>query len=163
MDLGIQSDFFWAYAHMLDAIGELLSEVTTWGEGCPCHKRALEIRGVSRHVRGNQLADEIGQRVCPLRTCMAPACAAGELKDLLRTLLGRCNACLLVVPAMSVLSEQVERDVLNDFARARASQVQANASKPCRAVARESRSRRKGGMRRREDFRWEARSRGDPR
>ena len=120
VDLGIQSDFFWAYAHMLDAIGELLSEVTTWGEGCPCHKRAPEIRGVSRHVRGNQLADEIGQRVCPLRTCMAPACAAGELKDLLRTLLGRCNACLLVVPAMSVLSEQVKRDVLNDFARARA-------------------------------------------
>ena len=31
VDLGIQSDFVWAYAHMLDAIGELLSEVTTWG------------------------------------------------------------------------------------------------------------------------------------
>ena len=43
VDLGIQSDFFWAYAHMLDAIGELLSEVTTWGEGCPCHKRAPEV------------------------------------------------------------------------------------------------------------------------
>ena len=50
VDLGIQSEFFWAYAHMIDAIGELLSEVTTWGEGCPCHKRpqdSEELRGTS--------------------------------------------------------------------------------------------------------------------
>ena len=119
-DEAIRSDFFWAYAQMLDSIGELLGGICRWGEGCPCHPASPELRGLSRHARANQLEQEIGIRLCPLRSCMAPACAAGSLQTLLQRLLGQSNACLLLLPAMAPLSEAAKADVVGDFARARA-------------------------------------------
>ena len=42
-DEAIRSDFFWAYAQMLDSIGELLGGICRWGEGCPAtlHPRSF--------------------------------------------------------------------------------------------------------------------------
>ena len=121
-DEAIQCDLFWAYCHMIDAVGEVLAEVQRFAESCPCHYVQARPEGVarhSRHDRGTDMMRRIGQRLCPLRSCQAPACAAGFIDTLLGRLLSRSSHFLLFHSCMTPLSISDRSTVLQDFAAAR--------------------------------------------
>jgi len=119
-DDGITSVFFWAYAHMVDVIGEAVQELQRWCESCPCHYDHPHFRGVTRHERRVRMSDALGRCSCPLAGCWAPALAAGYLKTVLETILNLCNVTVLMHPAMNVLSESQRAQIMADFATARA-------------------------------------------
>ena len=119
VDEAIRSDVFWCYCHMMDAIGEVLQDVQTWGEACPCHWRGIgAFKGKSRHLRKKEMIKKFGT-LCPLRGCQAPACAAGQLRVTLTRFLDASNVCLLAHPSMEPLTQSERSRIMQEFAHAR--------------------------------------------
>ena len=73
----ILSTWFWAYATMLDVLGEGLDNVMHWAEGCPCHWVERRLQGPSRHSARRKKTKH--KDPCPLSGMRAPELAAGML------------------------------------------------------------------------------------
>lgn len=118
-DSAIRSDLFWAYCVMLDMVGECFESMARWGESCPCHSEKVELQGMSRWKRGRAMMQDIGKVSCPMRSCRAPCCAAGEHFRHLHRLVHTTNNTLLWNPCIARLSAVDRALVLGDFGRAR--------------------------------------------
>ena len=59
-DEAIQSGLFWAYARMVQKVGEVLHELAVWGESCPCHWDQAVTHGRAPHVRRQQFQNTFG-------------------------------------------------------------------------------------------------------
>ena len=110
-----RSSYFWAYANALDRIGECLSSLAHWAEGCPCHSGLPVPRGPARH-HSRQVARP---PACPLASRRAPECASGALREIMRRMFDIVNASLAICPSMLPCSEEERARILAEFARAR--------------------------------------------
>lgn len=117
-DEAIRNQLFWAYLRMVDRLGEALSAISGWSEGCPCHSAAPALQGPRRHTVGG-LRARIDAEACPLSTRRAPECAAGNFKALLVQLLRIVNSSVLLDPATLRCSEEQRTVLMCDFQCAR--------------------------------------------
>ena len=118
-DEGIRSHRFWAYSHMIDIVGSVLEQLARWAEGCPCHPVEAGVETAARHLRRRTLRERLGMDKCPLCSCKAFACAAGEALQFLDQLFVLANSTLLLLACMAPLDEESRSCVMNDFAQAR--------------------------------------------
>lgn len=114
VDSSIRSNFWWAYAYMVDCLGECIELMAKSGEGCMCHPKDPEFQSVERHKPKERRAHR--RPSCPMRTMNAPAFAAGEWLDILNSLLRRGQANLFLHPAIAILSPEERTAIMEDFA-----------------------------------------------
>ena len=88
VNAAITSDVFWAYARVIDLLGEVLDYIMKFGEACPCHSPRLRFEGPARHSARRRMAvRKKKQRLpCPLSGMRVPELAAGALDDILELL-----------------------------------------------------------------------------
>ena len=107
----VKADYFWAYLHMVDLIGEMLEMVMGWSERCPCHWVPKDFVGPKRHtpkqLQAHRAKKTSAVRACPLAGMRAPELAVGELRALLDTFWREGYAGLLQNPCVMRLPEQV--------------------------------------------------------
>ena len=60
VDQTIQDVMFWSYVRAMDFVSEVLDEIVTWAEGCPCHSNDPSLKGASRHFRTRQFRERVG-------------------------------------------------------------------------------------------------------
>ena len=111
----IVSNLFWAYLQMLSLVGAVLLHVSSWAEGCACHREAFSTNAQTYFSRGEQFKKKTGCLHCPMCTRLAPECAAGELFEMLEMLFGTVLATLLMDSSMQGLSELERGLVMRDF------------------------------------------------
>ena len=118
-DSAIRSGLFWAYSSMIRLIGDACDELAWWSESCPCHCHDSDLRAPTRHERGLKMAAKYGFRSCPLRSCQAAACAAGEPREILRRIFETGVATVALLPEMAELTVQDRSLVMADFLAAK--------------------------------------------
>ena len=118
VDLGITGPMFWAYARMVDRLGEALNKLALWSEQCPCHSDSCELQGADRH-RVSGLRARVGMDVCPMSTRRAPEAAAGALNALVAKVWRIVNSEIAIDPATLRCKPEDRVLLLADLARAR--------------------------------------------
>jgi len=133
----IASDFFWAYASIVALIGKTIQHVDAWFESCPCHTEmgdllhsfrsdvAAETTRSSWFIRQKILAGDCNKTaagntvICPLRGCLAPFLAAGELESYLIELMAIADSSVIMICATFALDEHEKKDLALEFSSAR--------------------------------------------
>jgi hypothetical protein len=118
-DAAIQSDFFWGYANMVNAIGECILECMHWAEGCMCHDTPPGLMTRYQRVVAFKRRYQATLDSCPMKTRRSPEMANNAMLKLLRSLLSQANQLLAFVPSISALSDQQRGNVMRDFSRGR--------------------------------------------
>ena len=62
----IDNPVFWSYLHMLMSLGDSVSELLDWLQGCSCHPSAA-LRKACRVLTDDGRSSSGGQLVCPMR------------------------------------------------------------------------------------------------
>ena len=104
----ILSVWFWAYATMLDVMGEGLDGVMHWGEGCPCHWVERPLKGPSRHRFKTRRQED----PCPLSSMRAPELASGALENVLARIWDVAHVFLLLRSSVLNLCDEERTKVV---------------------------------------------------
>ena len=117
---GISSKFFWAYASMVDVLGECLEHLSSLSESCPCHHGRIFLYGPTRHLRRKEFAAQHGGvAACPMATRLAPEFASGEHFRVMHTLSQYSHTTLLYSPDVQAVTPEERAKILTEFARGR--------------------------------------------
>ena len=123
VDATFRSRLFWAYAIVVDRIGEVLQEAAAWAESCDCHFSEPTLIGPTRHSRHSRrklFRDRSEfQDICPLSGKRAFCCAAGDLVRLFHTLAETAHSQLLSEPFFGGIEEADSSVLFRDFAAGR--------------------------------------------
>ncbi len=120
VDRVITSEYFWTYAKVLDTLAEVIGELMTWSEGCPCHTDDPSLAGPSRHMRIRLFQERSGSAtLCPLRGRRAPELAAGQVDRWVSRLLQIAAARVAACVGLNTLPGHERSTVLDDFEQAR--------------------------------------------
>ena len=119
VDSALSSNFFGAYTHMLDSIGESMLSLVIWCEACSCHGSNLEAIHGGRYMRRKAFQKLVAKGSCPLRCLRAPDLATGAAEEHLSELLRKGLADLVLHPTMCSLGEAERAQVVREYAAAR--------------------------------------------
>jgi len=123
VDAAIRSDYFWAYAWMIDTIAEMHELVMDWAESCACHWRpVVALRGPDRHRPRQRIADAVRRAKvrCPLSGMRAAELAAGALFEVLEALWNLGQSELLMSRPWQRITVAQRDKLLKIWAKARA-------------------------------------------
>ena len=100
------SEDFWAMVALARIFAGWLAALMYWCLGCPCH---------SRRFRDFFEMHQDNLR-CPLRTCMAPNIAAGEMDRFQIRLAEEARAAVVVITLRPLLTPEQRAKILDEFA-----------------------------------------------
>ena len=108
----VKSDFLWAFTHLIAIIREALDHLFNFMETCPCHSRD----------KGHTQSKTLCGGPCPLKTCRAPECAAGKVRDIMQHHLEQSD--LQLVQACALLNKADSDVLITSFKHAQAGLMQ---------------------------------------
>lgn len=111
MDNAVSSDAFWFCMEALDSLFMVVTEMTSWSRGCPCHSGFI-IGSTPPHVKRRWLE-------CPLRGLRLPELCAGDLLAHARDVM-KLQAVSLAMGAPDSLDDQDRDKLIWEYHRAQA-------------------------------------------